>query len=279
MHVPGAPSGQVEQVHSDAASKALAFADTPRGAESDANSRGTNFDLPPADQPLSFAAYVFVFFIVSCGFLIAYISQKPAATLVAYYAALLPAALVFALIVYRLRDTVISKSFLLYLVFLTAVPGMIVVTIVELAIAVGGMIAVLGDSFGGLVKEYSEGINAIASKIPSGATLTPEQKKAVQNAMQAVWDHVKAKVPLWKVVSLVLIMAFAVAAFTEEMAKYLVGRRYRAKIAQGLRCHGVIACASAAALGLAGAEVRLIFHYLLLLPLWFCSPFFSPLPV
>jgi hypothetical protein len=38
------------------------------------------------------------------------------------------------------------------------------------------------------------------------------------------------------------------------MAKFLVGRRYRRKLADGIRCRGVIACVCAAALGLAGSE-------------------------
>jgi RsiW-degrading membrane proteinase PrsW (M82 family) len=45
-----------------------------------------------------------------------------------------------------------------------------------------------------------------------------------------------------------------VAAFTEEMAKYLVGRRYRRKLDSGIGCRGVIACAASAALGLAATE-------------------------
>jgi hypothetical protein len=42
----------------------------------------------------------------------------------------------------------------------------------------------------------------------------------------------------------------AVAGFTEEMAKFLVGRRYRQKLSEGIRCRGVVACVSSAALGL-----------------------------
>lgn len=46
----------------------------------------------------------------------------------------------------------------------------------------------------------------------------------------------------------------AVAGFTEEMAKYLVGRRFRSKVSDGIGCKGVVASVSAAALGLAGGE-------------------------
>jgi RsiW-degrading membrane proteinase PrsW (M82 family) len=45
-----------------------------------------------------------------------------------------------------------------------------------------------------------------------------------------------------------------VAALTEEMAKYLVGRRFRRLDGKGIGCHGVIACVSSAALGLAATE-------------------------
>lgn len=51
-----------------------------------------------------------------------------------------------------------------------------------------------------------------------------------------------------------LLCSVVVAAFTEEMAKYLVGRRCYKKLEEGIGCRGVIACVSSAALGLAGAE-------------------------
>lgn len=48
--------------------------------------------------------------------------------------------------------------------------------------------------------------------------------------------------------------AVVVAAVTEEMAKYIIGRRYHGKLGDGIGCRGVVACVASAALGLAGAE-------------------------
>lgn len=252
------PHGGESAADNAAASKALALQYSSPTAGSETNSRRANFDLPPADQPLSYCALAFLFFIVVFGIATAYVAPHPFRACVAYFAALLPAGACFALIVYRLRDQVVTKSFLLYLVFLTAVPVMFLVTVVELVIAIVGLLTVLGSSFEALAKEYAEGMAAIAKKVPQGTTLTPEQKKAVKKSMEALWKHIKSKVPMWQIVALVLIMAFAVAGFTEEMAKYLVGKRYRTKLNDGIRCQGVIACASAAGLGLAGAEVSFL---------------------
>jgi hypothetical protein len=90
----------------------------------------TPFATPPADEPLSWPAVVFVVVIGLIGVLLTIISVKPATTLVAYLVALAPSVLVAALIVYRLRDPVISKTFLLGIVFITSVPGILAIMIV-----------------------------------------------------------------------------------------------------------------------------------------------------
>jgi hypothetical protein len=224
-------------------------------AEDPPPSGGAAFTVLPAEAPLGWAALAFlaaVFLLVPVA--VASTSTRPLRSLVGYFVALAPSVACFALIVYRLRDPVVSKGFLLGSVFINAVPGLVVVTIVELFVAVVGLAVVFGDQLQQLAREYSDGLDKLTAGLGDGTELTPEQKAALKEAGQALWDRLKAEIPLWKVIATVLLMAFAVAAFTEEMAKYLVGRRYRKLLDSGIGVRGVVACAAASALGLAGVE-------------------------
>jgi hypothetical protein len=89
-----------------------------------------HFAVAPADEPLTWAAIIFLAFIVVFGAVYAAFSAIPGTTFVTYCVAVAPSLLVAALVVYRLRDPVISKSFLLGFTFITAVPGILVITIV-----------------------------------------------------------------------------------------------------------------------------------------------------
>lgn len=130
-----------------------------------------------------------------------------------------------------------------------------------------GVIAVLGDNAGKLAQQYRDGMDALVSDT-NGGELTPEQRRAIRAAADKLWTSIKAEIPMWKIVAIVLILAFAVAALTEETAKYLCARRYRRLSTDGIGCRGVIACASASALGLAAAEhVMYVGGYIVQMPL------------
>lgn len=87
-----------------------------------------SFDLAPADAPLNWPSRLFLVFIAALGIAVAATSSRQWQTLVAFCLAIFPSVFVFAIIVYRLRDPRISKSFLIGQTFITSVPGIILVT-------------------------------------------------------------------------------------------------------------------------------------------------------
>jgi hypothetical protein len=88
------------------------------------------FASAPADEPLSWPSWVFIAFIVVAGVLASIASGSPGPVFIVYVVAVAPGVLVFMLIAYRLRDPIVSKSFLVGQVFIGAVPGIILVFIV-----------------------------------------------------------------------------------------------------------------------------------------------------
>jgi hypothetical protein len=88
------------------------------------------FAPAPADEPLSWPSWVFIAFIVVAGVLASIASGSPGPVFIVYVIAVAPGVLVFVLIAYRLRDPLVSKSFLIGQVFISAVPGLILVFIV-----------------------------------------------------------------------------------------------------------------------------------------------------
>lgn len=88
------------------------------------------FELPPADAPLSWSARIFLIFVLVVGISLTASSSKPGQTFAAFCLAVLPSLFIFALIAYRLRDPVVSKSFLIGQTFLSSVPGVILVTFI-----------------------------------------------------------------------------------------------------------------------------------------------------
>jgi hypothetical protein len=88
------------------------------------------FAREPADEPLSWPSWLFLAFIVVAGVLTSIASGSPGAVFVVYVAAVVPSALVFWLIIRRLRDPVVSKSFLVGQVFINALPALILVFVI-----------------------------------------------------------------------------------------------------------------------------------------------------
>lgn len=228
-------------------------------SDSDAPASASLLPSSPADEPLTWPARVFAA-IVAAGGLFGFVTPSPFKYIVSYYLALFPCCVAFALIIYRLRDSAVSKSFLLGCVFISGVPIILLVSAMELGIMLVGILAILGDSANRLAQEYMQGISDLenATDSISPGDLSPEQKKALKVAADRVWQQIKDQIPLWKILAVIFLMAFLVAAFTEEMAKYLVGRRYRRYTRSDsdsrIGVRGVISCFAASALGFAGSE-------------------------
>lgn len=213
----------------------------------------------PTAEPLGFCAALFLALAAALPLAAAAGSARPAATAAAGYCALAPPAALFAAVAARLPDAAVSRPFLLRTAFIAAGPALLAVLVVEIPVAALGMFAVFGGTLAPLAQEYADGVADATAAVGAGASTAPAdlssaQKEALRAGIQRVWDRVRAEIPLWRAVAAVVLMAFVVAAGTEELAKYLVARRAHALRPAGIRARGVVSVAAAAALGLAGSE-------------------------
>lgn len=76
----------------------------------------------------------------------------------------------------------------------------------ESAIAVIGVLLVLGDDAQKIASQYSQEMSSLtAGKDPS--TMTPEEEEALKRATDAIWEHIRSMIPLWKIILIIILMA------------------------------------------------------------------------
>jgi hypothetical protein len=73
-------------------------------------------------------------------------------------------------------------------------------------ISVIGVLVVLGDDAARLTQQYANGIKDIPGGKNVGA-MTPEQKRAYDEAVDLVWQGIKNSIPFWKIILIILIEA------------------------------------------------------------------------
>jgi hypothetical protein len=76
----------------------------------------------------------------------------------------------------------------------------------ELAVSLLGVLLVLGDQIVVLAKQYADGIKNIPNSTDP-STMTPEQKRAYEQAADAVLQGIKNSIPFWKIFLLIFIEA------------------------------------------------------------------------
>lgn len=92
--------------------------------------------------------------------------------------------------------------------------------IAESTIAVIGVLMVLGDDAKRIAAEYAQEMAALTTgKDPS--TMTPEEKEALRRAADAVWEHVRSTIPMWKILLIIFVMActFSIVLLTFTIAR------------------------------------------------------------
>lgn len=204
---------------------------------------------------LSWPARFFVSF-VFLGGLTAFATPSPLTFIAAYYVSLIPSLLSYTLIIHHLPDPSITPSFLLTTMFISSVPLILLTSIIELLITFIAILTVLGGDATVFAEQYIAGIsnltNVADGASPSPAGLSPDQREAMKSFAYAFWRGVRDQIPLWKLLAILFLLAYLVAALTEEVAKYGVARRHRVIPSASVR--GVVATFAASAVGFAGAE-------------------------
>lgn len=168
-------------------------------------------------------------------------SPNPWYSLLFMVLAILPSLIIGLFIKRYLQDDAVPASFLWTQFFFGAIPLIVIVLIIELIFSVI-ILSVL------LNKEFQE----LSKFLDSSEEISDED----------LINKVKAIVPLYKFILIVLIMAFVVAALVEEAAKWILARRYQRvdllsdnqSNNRHVSVRGIIAVASAGALGLATVE-------------------------
>lgn len=189
-----------------------------------------------------FIIFAFIFYLVS---LIA--TPNPFFSLLFTVLALIPALYIAHFLRRHLHDDAVPNSFLISQFFLAAIPLSIAIIVVEVMM------------FGLLVVVF---LRSSLDKLTDALENLHANDVSDEQAAQVLQDLIK-EIPLWKFVVLAICMAFVVAAITEETGKWIIARRYRAvnnlpenneDSQRRIGVHGILAVASAAALGFATAE-------------------------
>lgn len=191
-------------------------------------------------------------------------TPRPLIALMFVLIAIVPALICAYLIRRYLRDPYVSRSFLVKQFFLGAVPGILLVAIVEIIITVAAALLLFANE----IKSV-----ALPSQAKGGKPLTDAE----------LLKFLTESIPVWKIIIMLVIMAYLVAGVTEEGAKWFLARRHLrlqqarpAGIDEGdvfedsaerdefgaaisphqpsIGCRGVLACACTGALGLAASE-------------------------
>jgi hypothetical protein len=91
----------------------------------------------------------------------------------------------------------------------------------ETAISVVGVLLVLGSDAVKLVQQYADGIKKIEGGKDIGA-MTPAQKHAYDEAVDALWQTIKASIPFWKILAIIFIEACTFHCHVLEVYLFLI---------------------------------------------------------
>ena len=210
----------------------MAFGEQSMANEPRNDDNNTPSPYQPTTSRLSWFSWIFLLAFVALVIAVIRVSEHPVTTFVKVLSALIPLILVLALLSHGLSDPAVSKDFLLYQTFLSAVP-LLVVTIIAEGIAVLLAIFIL---FAEEISELKENKSIFDGK------LTGEE----------LMKQVRDTLPMWKLIVMIFIVAFFVAALCEESAKYYLALRW--KKVPHIRTKGIIEVSTAAGLGLAFSE-------------------------
>lgn len=190
-----------------------------------------------SSEPVNTHAKVLLALVPILLILITFATGKPGIILLVTIVTFGPVVIWYLAIQRLLQDRALSKSFLIQQVFIGAVPAYILSLLAEVVLAVLLFLALFFPNIMQIAKK--------AASMGNGQPLTQEQQEQLTAAASKM-------IPLWKFLLGGIIAAFLVAGLVEEIAKYLMTRRYR-KLSS-IDVPGVLAVASAGALGLAGTE-------------------------
>jgi hypothetical protein len=95
--------------------------------------------------------------------------------------------------------------------------------LLESVISVVGVLLVLGNDAVKLVQQYAEGIKNIEGGKDIGA-MTPAQKHAYDEAVDALWQTIKASIPFWKILAIIFIEACTLHCHDPDVYRFVVVR-------------------------------------------------------